>query len=372
MTKEIFFKHSFFNLDMLEFNVWNIKEDFIFFKELNPIDIDNTSRASIIIDNLKFSYEKINISGYSYWYKFSVVFFDEIVDCFAIFLWKEIKNFKKKSKDKVVFYSSFFNFWIINHLPDLVKNFYTNNFINKKKHKLHRLDIALDFPFSMDFLQKKLNKKNYFSKIWKNKTTKNYETYYTREKQSSKNPYFLFRIYDKKLDTFRKGKWFLFKHLQKNTTRIELELRKKECERLSSYDIIDFFDFSLFSLIFFKYFEKDFWKLNFDYKKFIILPYKNNKKEETQKNDINIIPIDYLNRSLWYFKKIKNMCGYEWLCQLITESLIEYDEINEKKIKIKTNYYGSLNFLDTYIKYLKNNWLHKSLIKKILKKNLTL
>lgn len=43
--------------------------------ELNPIDIDNT-------------YEKININGYSYWYKLSEVFFDDIVDWIAKYFFK--------------------------------------------------------------------------------------------------------------------------------------------------------------------------------------------------------------------------------------------------------------------------------------------
>lgn len=60
------------------------------------------------------------------------------------------------------------------------------------------------------------------------------QTYYSNELQNSKNRNRLFRVYDKILDSFRKGKTWLFPHLsgQADVRRVELELRPDYCQRL--------------------------------------------------------------------------------------------------------------------------------------------
>ena len=393
--------YLFFGLDMLEFTLHNVKKDSFFHHYWGIIwnlDADNSNRAYILIDNFKFSYQKIYAKWYDYWLQFSTVIDGEIIDCFCLLLWKNIFNSEKKSKDKVVFYSSFFVLEYTNKLPWTLEEFFEYFF--HPKAKLYRMDAALDLPYTI----KQINNSffawiRFFSQIWEDKKHPEFsQTYYIKNPQSSQNRSYIIRIYDKILDTFKKQKHFLYPHLKNadDVRRIELELRPRECERLEKYKISEILwnNNKIIQKIFAEYFNKnlEFKNYELDFEKLELKKYVN-KKFNLKETFLKFwhIPESYIKQIYWYVKKIKTVTGFNWLFQLILNIKYKEDKEIKESIKIQVknillwqnviqnfkwnikefDIWYSLDFLDNYIKYIKKLWIYETHINKILKKNIS-
>lgn len=99
-----------------------------------------------------------------------------------------------------------------------------------------RLDVCVDLSAPLPEVLAAFDKVPQFhSVIGKDKKHQGYaQTYYTDEVQNGLNRSRLVRVYDKMLDSFRKGKTWLFPHLADapEVRRVELELRPEFCARL--------------------------------------------------------------------------------------------------------------------------------------------
>lgn len=231
--------------------------------------------------------------------------------------------------------------------------------------KLHRLDIALDLSFDIETINNTIFKNvNFFAQIWRDKKNDTFsQTYYIGNPRSDTNKKYIFRIYDKILDTVKKQKAFLYPHLinQDNVRRIELELRAEECARIIYFDVYDILQnkdncvFSIFSNFFNK---NSAIKLN---STGISLTSYSNENIDLRKIylETNQIPYDYMSRANWYIKNIINNTSYNWLFDTILKNIPN----NPKKLN------NLIDLLDWLLIYCKNSNLSNSLIKKILKKN---
>ena len=375
--ENVYEKYIFFWLDELEFNVSDIKTDFIFYNDLElNLDQDNSSFAYIEIWDLDFMYKKIFVKWYDYWIEFLTSIDDIPVPCFTILFWKENKIWK--SKDKVVIYSSFFVLEYLEKLPFTIKEFILSSFINPV---LYRLDLALDLPLTIKELQETFYSWiKFFSAIWEDKKHPEFhQTYYIKNPQNSQNRKYIIRIYDKILDTFKKKKQFLYPHLENNNDvrRIELELRPIECERLP-YTIEELLDNKnkCLKTIYFSYFNKN---INPDY---ILLDPKIDLKKYTNQK-INLqeiylkekhIPKDYITRVYWYIRNIFTSTWYNGLFQTIFNlKFVSWYEIKQQRtiLSERPNYEFITQFLENLIDYLlKYNLISERKIRTILKTKL--
>lgn len=388
----------FFSCDMIEFTIKNIKKDTYlsnFGIELcRDIDNDNSSNAFIDLFWLVFTYRK---SFFKWWFT-GLIFSTSIdkisVDCFAFLKWWEIFNWKQKSKDRVVFYSTFFVLEKMNKFDFSLSEFYEHLF--PEYLKLYRIDICLDVPYTIKELQEWLfSQTRFFSQIGEDlKHPEFSQTYYIKNPQSSQNRSYIFRVYDKVLDTFKKWKWFLYPHLRNNldVRRIELELRPKECITYP-YKITDYFENkdNILEKIFTKYINKniseeyhlDYWdiKCNTHYNEVF------NLRDEFLK--LWHVPNWYLTRAYWYIKKLKSSTWYIWLFDAllwVKKLKIEtiktkttsfqseickryWENINLKIWMINNNLINWYDLLDNLIIYLKKQWLSTRKINQILKKH---
>lgn len=371
MKTNIFKNYLFFWIDNLEFTVKDIKKDFVLYSELAVLDTDNTPRWYLDILWLHFSYTKIFAKWYDYGLKFDVSIDWKVIDCFSLLFWKELRLKKtSKSKDKVVFYSSFFVLERLWHLPFSLKDFFWCLFTSYKK-QLYRLDIALDLPYTIKALKTGIFKNtNFFSEIGEDKKHPEFsQTYYIKNPQSSQNRKYIIRVYDKVLDTFKKQKSFLYPHLKHNVDvrRIELELRPIECQRYL-YSITDFLENkdSIIQKIFINYLNKNIDEKidDFDYKNLELTTYINSKYDlRGSYLELWHIPKDYLSQAHWYIKNIKNNTWYNWLFQLILWQLK-----NDEWQNINRNIWNGYDLLEELIIYLRKEWLSQSILNKILKK----
>lgn len=385
--------YLFFWIDELEFTIWDIKKNVLFNKSLTwEINDTNSSDWNIIISWLKFNYFKIRPKWYSTGLRFVTTFNWEIVSCFAILKWQT--SWAIKSNNKIVFYSSFFvleSLWL---LPFSILEFFTNNF-ETLHSKLYRLDIALDLPYEIPEIKQQVFKNIlFFASIWKDTKHPEFnQTYYINNPRSWNNRRFIFRIYDKVLDTFKKNKWFLYPHLQNNNNvrRIELELRAEECSRLEDFSIIDILSDSEkkpIQRIFTNYFNR-FSLYQLDYKEINLTKYLD-IRYDLKKMFLKLwhVPENYLARAHWWFRKIKESTWRTWLYQSILWSKLEDIYIkdyvknyvsntldNQKNLtslrafkndKIFTAY----EMLDNMIIYMKDNNLSQPIINNILKRHI--
>lgn len=352
----------FFWIDELEL-ILNTDLDFkdsVYFSDelIFNLDDDNTSLAYINILWINFKYSKIFPKGYEYGLKFETIIDDKIIDCFAILKgrkWRVIT-----SKNKVVFYSSFFILEHLKKLPFSILEFTTAfNYV-----WINRLDLAFDIPYNIEILQEELFKNvNFFAQIWRDVKNELFsQTYYIWNPRSDRNRKYIFRIYDKILDTFRKQKGFLYPHLQNQTDvrRIELELRAEECKRLN-FDLYDILknEKNCLMKIFANYFNKySIKKIDADkiYLKSYTSDFIDLKKLYL---DNKQIPKDYMSRAYWYINNIKENTWYNWLFDV----LIKKNWVNPYFIN------NSLDLLENYLSYLHKNNISKSLIQKIIKKS---
>ncbi len=239
----------YFGADMLEFlhNHRNLRFEF------DPTGIDTDNSASGYADipftdkySKHFTYRRIkNDSAYSAAYGFTFVMEDRAVDAFALFY--SGNNGTVEGKSKVVVYSSFFA--AARRIPNFglsgLRAFLERNF-EIEPDSLWRVDVCADFSVPLPVLHASLfdKVKQWHATIGKDEKYDGFaQTYYTHEPRNSKNRNYLFRTYDKILDSFRKGKAFLFPHLAgaEEVRRVELELRPDACRRLARnpLDLVD-------------------------------------------------------------------------------------------------------------------------------------
>ena len=352
----------FFWIDELEFTFldWDLFNN-VFFDFTSSIDDDNSSFAYLYLSDfdIKFHYSKIYPKWYDWWLKFSTIVDDQIIDCFALIKGRDWKIMS--SKDKVVFYSSFF---ILQQLWKL--SFSLFDFMSCFGDcKLHRLDVALDLPLDIKQINQSIfSSVNFFAQIWRDKKYDTFsQTYYINNPRSDRNRKYIFRIYDKILDSVKKQKSFLYPHLVNNSDvrRIELELRAEECSRILNYSVYDILQnknncvYDIFSFYFNKH-------SNIKLNKYPQIYLENYYNENIDLKSIYLstsqIPDDYMSRANWYIKNIINNTSYNWLFDTIIKNLSE----NNNKLN------DLLNLFDWFLDYVKNSNLSKSLIKKILKK----
>lgn len=358
------FKESilFFWIDELEFLI--DLEKFIHYEDLDfNLNDTNTSFWYINILNVEFKYSKIYPKWYKDGLKFETIIDNKIIDCFAIIRWRN--NNIIKSKDKCVFYSSFFVLERLEKLSFSLLDFLHLFSYSNSKLKLHRIDIALDLKLDIKTINQKIfSKVNFFAQIGKDLKNEKYsQTYYINNPRSNNNRKFIFRIYDKILDSFKKQKTFLFPHLKNNDNvrRIELELRPIECQRFIDYDIYDIIinNDNCLQKIFFNYFNK-YSDIKINYDKIKLIHYTN---DSVDLNDFylnyNQLPEYYVSRAHWY---INNIINNVWIDAFF--------DVIIKKLYTNPNYINnSLDLFDKYIKYLKKRWIAPYLIQKIIKNN---
>lgn len=369
----------FFGLDEFEFTLEDLEKDCFIIDDdtsLPPIynlDYDNTPSAYISFIWMNFKYSRISPRGYKYWLKFTTIIdfgdssFD--VDCFALVKWRE--NNSLTSKDKVVIYSSFFLLQYLKKIPFSICEFTKICF--SENINSHRFDIALDLPYTVKMIKKKILKwVNFHTTIWfDDKHPEFAQTYYIKNPRSDKNRKYIFRVYDKIKDTFIKKKAFLYPHLLNNpdVRRIELELRPEECKRIidySVYDILENKDNCVFN-IFFTYFSP-FSKYKINFKNLNYIPYSNINIDLWQAYlHFNHIPNDYLCRAYWYINNIKTNTWYNWLFQVLFKEQINLDwTIKETKF-----YLESFSFLENLLNFMISKNCNPYILNKILKKFIT-
>lgn len=319
---------------------------------------DNKSAFYIDLNSRKFKIDKIFPKWYSHWFQFSTSIDDTPVVLFAV-------NFPQNEEHRksLVIHSTFFitqNYTDINICEFIQENFLVDS--------IRRIDIAIDLPILIQkLLSEYFSWVHFHSQIWKDsKAEWFHQTYYIWQLQSDINSKYLIRIYDKLLDTFKKNKWFLYEHLKDNldVRRIELELRRDECQRLE-YSYIQILENKNYEIqkIFSHYMNKH-WNINIP-TNLSLTPYQYNQFDlKTVFAQTWFIPHRYLSSVRWYLKKVISNTWYRWLSQVL--STCTYD--SQWKI-ITMNRSEQLKFLEQYILYLQETWIQKSLIKKILKKH---
>lgn len=342
------------------------------------IDDDNTSEAWITFFDIEFHYTRFSSENYTTCLKFDTVIHWKTINCFAILIGAFNQNLQVHVKNRFVLYSSFFALEYQKLLPFTLSQFLQFS-LNLDNSELYRLDICLDLPYTKEkLIQKLFPITNFFSSIGRDKKNPYFsQTYYTHDPQSSNNRKYLFRIYDKVLDTFKKKKSFLVPHLFSNTdvTRIELELRPEESTRILQYSPVDILDNknNIISRIFSKY-----WNKNSP----IQIPFSEIPYERYWNTDLNLkgfylqyehIPSDYLKRVFWYLKNILESTGYPWLFQVILNINFNIDDkilsSENKKVLYKINMNFVLLFLDNLISYIRSLWISENLIQKVLNKH---
>lgn len=391
-------QYLFFWLDELEFTIENhdwtnmYDEDTWLLPEWN-INDSNTDSAYIKLWWLDFYYDHFKPKGYSDWLKFRTVIDKIPVSTFAILKGRENVWIWHKTKDKVVFYSSFFVLEKSWKLPFTLNEFY-QAYLENKNNQLRRMDVALDVPYTVKEVNTYIFPMvNFFSQIWQDKKNPLFsQTYYIKNPRTDWNRKYIFRIYDKILDTWKKKKWFLYPHLENNNDvrRIELELRSEECKRIIQFSISDILDNKYKSVqrIFTKFFSKH-TNLKLSYEDIELKAYTNEKFDlKTHFLQHWHIPEDYVSRSHGYIKNIKINTGYTGLFQVIL--WVKYDEeqpirdfatsyeyeICKKHWLYKAtpknrNIFDWYTLLEELIKYLIKQKLRQSLLNKIIKKYIT-
>ena len=391
----------FFSCDHLEFTINDIKKDTYLNKYwIIPnwdLDLDNSSVSYCTLYDHIFLYRKAKAK----WWQDLLIFTTTIdnipVDCFAFVKWKDIFKGKQKSKDKIVFYSTFFVLEKMNKLDFTLSEFFQSLFpINCK---LHRMDICLDLPNTIKQLQNSVFKNTkFFSRIWEDKKHPEFsQTYYIKNPRSSENRSYIIRIYDKVLDTFKKKKQFLYPHLKKNldVRRVELELRTKECQLYhDDFTIVDILENKerLLEKVFCKYLNKNILDPFLLSEEAIKCNKHYNHVTDLKAEYLRLwhIPNNYISRSHGYIKSIQTSIWYEGLFDMLfnikkdtfetirTQTTSYQAEICKKHgynidriITHKTNnIINSYDFFENLIIYMQKNLLSERKINQIIKKHI--
>lgn len=372
--KDLFEKHSlYFWIDMLQ--IYFKKEDILFLDSLVfEIDEDNSNSAKIELSKQKLHYTKIHIKGFDYWFKFDFVIDNEIVDWFTINFVRETK----KINDKVVLivYSQLLTLFENNNLDFDLLEFLQENFNLKDYPNYRRLDFCLDLSVSKSYILPHFT--GFISKIWK-WIDWFHETYYTRNIQNEKNTKMLTRIYDKKLDTFKKKKFFLYTHLDKNkfVNRVEIEIRPDYAKaiKLKLKDLL--YNQKIKQDLFIQYLNLDLIELSkIDRDKITLLKFDNEKYDLSNNfQKIWFIPKNYLCYSNWYLRNILNQTWYKGFFQAIIWVYFDDDNRIIRGPKWELKYLTDRNpekIINELISYLKQN-LHfpQQKINKLLKPHIT-
>lgn len=328
------------------------------------IDEDNSADYYLKLYWKTFSVSLTHPKGFWKAYQFRTVV--EWVSV-SLFMIRYPSNFPEW-KISLVIYSSFF---VLQDLLDInISLFIQDKFKVSPYGSMRRFDIALDTTIPVKTLKNQYFSNTEFSaQIWKDTKHKFFhQTYYIWNIQTSTNRKYLFRIYDKVLDTWKKNKWFLYSHLRENpeVRRIELEMRSHEAAR-QEYSYIDILENRNWCVekIFFHYLNKN-WDLDIP----VHIPLKSYKFTPFDlKTDFLatwIIPERYLAQVRWYNRKVLENCWNKWLFQVLCSSIKYAPDWTIKQISI----HDELERLSDYVSYMKETWIHKSLIKKTLKSHL--
>lgn len=373
----------YFNCDMLEFEVKNIKEnihfDYYWIDIIRNLDFDNTNNAFFEYYWHTFTYRPAIFKWGFDWLIFTSVFDGYAIDLFGFRFSKQCFGGKQDTKEIVIFYSSFFILEKLNKLNFTIENFFNTFFDDYCK--LHRIDICIDIPTTIEQLKTTIFKDTeFFSKMWIDKKNPLFhQTYYIKNPRTSENRSYLIRIYDKVLDTWKKWKQFLYPHLKNNNDvrRIELELRPKECELYNKYKITDFITNkgNILQKLFCKYLNKNIPNEKYKFISWEIeyTPHTNNKYDL---KDIYLeywhIPDTYLTRAYWYFKNIKEKTWYKGLFDVILWVRKEKQPLiwEEKIVYNNQNINNWYEFLDEFLNYLYSSWLSHRKLNQILKKHI--
>jgi len=391
----------YFGIDFVQ--IYLLKEHIDFFDSLVfEIDEDNSQSAYILLDSHNFQYSKIHPKGYKLGLKFSLNVTGKIIDAFAL-------NFEKYKltetgsvdfgKITLTLYSQVFS---ISHLWHFdLYGFLLSHFRIWPHNKLKRIDFCADFTrpkkdiipyfnyYEIQTLQG-IQKVQFHSKVGRTKSG-DYETYYTRQVQSDKNRYMVTRIYDKKKDTFKKQKWFLYTHLwTEDVNRVEVEIRKEYAWTIAhSFTEILSTPQLQFNL-FIKFLNKDLAPIHQlipqDVKaiKSIVLngPWKDDYLKNLHREGnladnfqrLGFIPKEYLRIANGYAKTILNITGYKWFFQYILWNYFEAPQVHEFpswKKWISYKWRSPEVMLEEYVNYLKNSLhLEPSRINRMLKNNI--
>lgn len=367
-------------LDELEFTFDSIE------KNLNLYDIDTWLAPAYTLDDDNSSFAEINLwialqyerfypKWYTSWLKFFHIWQNsdwhlKKADCFAILFWDNER--KISSNNKIVIYSWFFVLEQIKKIDFTISEF-IQNFFNLEKCKLHRFDVCMDLPYSVDVLMGEIfNWVNYYSKLWKDvKNNAFWQTYYFNDSRTDKNRNYLIRVYDKVLDSVIKKKLHLFPHLENNPNmrRIEIEFRSEWCKnKLRNYSISDLLNNknNVIPLVFCNFFNK-FSKIQIPHDEIVLTPYVKNKIDLSDIYwKLHHIPDNYLCRANGYLKNILEHTGYDWFIQTLI--WVYFDNPNKalyvehidqnKEVKRYKKYITDrdpLELLHRYILYMKNN-----------------
>lgn len=356
----------YFNADFLEFTIDNFRK-LPFFKNYNftfDLDFDNSSQGFIKIHEIwkTLSYRKVNFKNYENWLIFSISIDDIAFDIFYLAKWK-VNKAKITTKDKVWFYSTFFTLDFLWKLNFTIVDFYKSLFYHKN-NKIHRLDICLDVAVDVETLTNTLFKDvKFYSTLWADEKNKFFaQTYYLKNPMSSQNRFYIFRIYDKLLDTFKKWKNFLFSYLEdfENVRRIELEIRS-DSAKLLLYKIEDILTNNFYCLEeIFKWYLMKKWNSNLEFlfsleefKNLWILSSLNVKRNVFDLKNYyatNLqIPKNYISKWHWYLKKIYSVWWFEVVFDLFFKW---YNAFEKKQIeRADFSYLFFENFLDYAVKH---------------------
>jgi len=360
--KKILWNCVYFWIDFIQ--IYVKQKEIQFFNDLIfEIDEDNSQSAYIVLNGEIFHYSKIQPKGYKMGLKFSLNVDGKIIDCFAL-LFERCNNTydletveeeyndhyysEKYWKITLTLYSQMFSIYYLRKFDMLtfLRTYFKVNEFNRFK----RIDLCADFSLSKKDiikyfrLQEKptrtwTKKVRFHSKVWLLPWWE-YETYYTRPVQSDRNRFMITRIYDKKKDTFKKQKSFLYTHLNtEHVNRVEVEIRKEYAMTIDHtlFEMISNpqLQFNIFIKYLNKDLEKDFHLTPSDIKaiknivytwfsddKYTTTPHRSvNLKENFQK--LGFIPCSYMRIVNGYVNTIIRETGYTGFFQVMLWNYFE-------------------------------------------------
>ena len=376
----------YFWIDFLEVEILNIQKTNFAFKYnfTFNLDLDNSSQWFIKLEEgFTLSYRRAQFLNYESALIFSISINDVPYDIFYFKKWK-INKAKIETTDKVWFYSTCFILEQNWNLPFRIVDFYSKYFTSSFTW-LSRLDICLDVTDNIqDLMNWLFSWIDFFSQIWKDEKNPFFsQTYYLKNPLSSKNRNYIFRIYDKILDSFKKWKSFLFSHYEEydEVRRIEIEIRRDSAKKLL-YEVEELLtnrDYCLES-IFKWYLMKKNCNVEFLEKVEIFQKLWALQKLNDEKRNIDLwvyywknkhIPKHYIAVWNWYFKKLHNVVGFEWIFQNLYK--LQVDPVTGHNTLNETWFYYQLfeENLNFALKYNLNYWFIKKIFsnyeKKVLK-----
>lgn len=274
----------------------------------------------ININGIDFHFEKIKPAGFEKWFKFSFILNDEIVNSFSI----NFANDTKSTAWKHVFliYSQILTYFNRKKLPfDLYK--IISEFIEiPKKPTYRRLDICNDLNVSKSEFLKYFKK--FDSKIKLDSSTWLYQTYYTRDIKTESNRAQTIRIYDKKLDSYRKKKISQYDHLHYDfVNRIEVEVRSEKAKTIKNDLFSILHDKDLQKEIFINYLNEDLNiyidPLKLDIEKSLKITKEKKEKNNLEENYLKLwyVPKRTLAQANWYARNILHQTWWDWFMQYV-------------------------------------------------------